>query len=1360
MTYNYVVHQLKKIFTWITLLVFSLSSFQQSILVYAQTGPIEQWQIVGDVADTDVWTSPDTTDSTDTTSEPEWQMCHVPEIELKECNGTSQYTQWHQIITCNDACGHKANTAIPLKRIDEITYCLKDNTCAQAIKDYCNGLLDTKINQWPKIVQTIKSPSCIEKTNNDPTIHSDNFDDTGIGWWKDIPDPVDEENEEVLQWWTLVYNDYSCCGATVTAEKPLWQAVETYSITCDSECKHTGRTIAFNQKFKADNRCDSLETCESAIRSACNYCGIEFDGESIAIDSTFDPLRPEIGKTAADYIAENITRMNMIAWLFKPHGDTWTFTISNLAKNLIWDDMYKKIFGELVPKLDENWNKILDSAWKEIMVPKMMPKLDEFWNQVLDSNGNPIMEAQWSIVGDILTYGQYAMILIDFIRWDTEKAIQSLVNIGLSALGLPITLDIQWFLDNPVTAYLKMWLQTLNLVFPGLWTVAAMLFDVLLMNPAVGEFFHGLWEHVKKSRRSVQRFFWYTPRNKTFTCNTSCGSPNAGKEMKLSEIEEATGCAWAENCADEMFDYCQWNPLVHKNELIENCHNCSTIIKNADWQELIKGERERDHFMNMQYQCSGAWCGEEPWVIITAKQLHSMYNCSETELKKQCQKEWRENEDECYQACIEEASQKYCLWMWGDFVTTEECSANYDYDSLSQDEYFCTAWCSLREWTEFSQEYLEKKYKCADAWACLYYAKIECINPWQAKNKEESVTIAENTKFCIAVYDSIWTNEYTCPGVCNNYGKKIKLKDLEKNKNCDWEKGCQKHADEFCGWDRTSETCLITQDQQQFTCQLWCEKTPQTVITRQYLQSNYNCQWADCKPLAQQFCEGTLPEPACSVWQWGDKGDLDFLTADHYLCGAGCKKPENLQVMKRDLAKQLWCNEDGREWCRQTAIDYCDNKHPGISISDKSRIGVWIKQFGKYIAASTVIAWWLWSIFDWLWWLGVTIPSRATQTLTLVEKVNSIYWHAIDIHSQIYQVVTSDRWNRNEIITNLYAINKFEWSITQFIKIFKELTFKADEKAIEWECVAGAGQVDVDENSNLKPWTKDKIWFLGKIVNWMVVITQVFDPDDMKKLTETLNPFGTGSWWPWWDWWPWWSTNPYVNAWVVPYWTSCPDIEEIIVSTTWPWHSAPTPPPWYLIQYPWSCAFKYGLLEAYCENKLPEYYKAQTVDEVIQLVRIDVVEQELVCGDTFWRDCNPFEQGDEFLVEVFQPVIIPDKDPVKAPGNCRDGIQNNGETGLDCGEVCGTCCDGSRLWCREKVAWSVQISCGSFNDWDSCSSAWCERFYDTSDPDSRVRDYYCTGTPQICNFGDKTSCNTDTNCLRWCESDLPPKPWN
>lgn len=82
------------------------------------------------------------------------------------------------MITCNDACGHKANIAIPLAKIDEITYCLKDNTCGQAIKDYCNGLLDAKINQGPRTVQVIKPSHCTDNPTNEGEVNSDNNDDS------------------------------------------------------------------------------------------------------------------------------------------------------------------------------------------------------------------------------------------------------------------------------------------------------------------------------------------------------------------------------------------------------------------------------------------------------------------------------------------------------------------------------------------------------------------------------------------------------------------------------------------------------------------------------------------------------------------------------------------------------------------------------------------------------------------------------------------------------------------------------------------------------------------------------------------------------------------------------------------------------------------------------------------------------------------------------------------------------------------------------------------------------------------------------------------------------------------------------
>jgi hypothetical protein len=35
-------------------------------------------------------------------------------------------------------------------------------------------------------------------------------------------------------------------------------------------------------------------------------------------------------------------------------------------------------------------------------------------------------------------------------------------------------------------------------------------------------------------------------------------------------------------------------------------------ILNENNQELIPGEREHDDFMDMQYQCSGESCSEEP----------------------------------------------------------------------------------------------------------------------------------------------------------------------------------------------------------------------------------------------------------------------------------------------------------------------------------------------------------------------------------------------------------------------------------------------------------------------------------------------------------------------------------------------------------------------------------------------------------------------------------------------------------------------------------------------------------------------------------------------------------------------------
>lgn len=1257
-------------------------------------------------------------------------MCQMPEIENKICDGTSMITQGHQMITCNDACGNKANITIPLQRIDEVTYCLKSKTCWQAIKDYCNGLLDTKINQWPRTVQVIKPVSCNEEEN---TNNDDEFDDSL--WWNNIPDPA-WELEQWTQWsYTFTSNDYSCCSATINAEKPLWQAVETYSFTCNSECKNPWRTIDFNQKFKADNNCDSLESCQWAIASACNYCGVKFDGEAIDIDSTYDPLRPEIGKTVADYIAENITRMNQIAGLFKTADKTGTYTISNGVKQLIWEETYAKIFGsgKMVAKLDEFWKPMFDKDWKEILIP------------------------EWSILGEIAEYWQYAMLAIDLINGDYTKFAQSAVNLVLTALGSPITLDIQWFLDNPVTAYIKMWLQALNLVVPGLWTAAAFIFDMLQTIPAVGNFFDDLWEWVKKARRSVQRFFWYTPRTKTFTCDWSCGVKYAWKEITLKDLEEKTGCAGAGNCADEAFSFCQWHELVHKSMLIENCHNCETKIYNADGNELIPGERERDHFMNMQYQCSGEWCGEEPWVMISAEKLHSMYNCDEKKLKEQCREEWRENKNECFQACIEESSQKYCMGMWWDFVATDACNAIYDpSETLALDfidDYECSKNCWLREWTEIKKKDIQDKYKCTTEAACQYYATIECINPWHAKNKEESAKLAESQWFCIAVFDhnGVSRDSFTCASACVKANKEIKIRDLEKEHSCEW-KWCQEYANTRCGGDRVESSCKLTTSSWWYSCEFWCKKAPNTIITKSHLETNYNCQWDACTWLAQQFCEDTLPEPACNV---GTRWENDILVADHYVCGAGCQKPENLQVMKRDLAKQLWCNEDGREWCRQTAIDYCDNKHPDISISDKSRIGVIVDKAGEYIAAASVVAWWLQTVFDGLWWLWITIPTRATQTLKVVQQVSSIHGQTLGIVNQIYQVVTSDRWNRDEVIKNLYIIENFEWTIEQYIKTYKDITFKADENAIEWTCALWAWWVDVDENGRLKPWTKEKIWFLWKIVNGMVVITQVFAPDAMKNLTDTLNPF-----WPWWwNWWPWWSTNPYVNAWVVPYWATCPELEEIIANTSWPLHSAP-PLLWYDIKFPGSCNLKATLLEAYCENKLPSVYKARVSNDIVQLVRIDIKEEDLVCSDPFRRDCNPFVEGDEFLIEIYEPVIVPNNDPVKAPWNCRDGIQNNWETGLDCGEVCGTCCDGSRLWCREKIPGSVIIDCGAMYDQSECMNAWCEwkTEYDPYDP--RIVDSYCTWEWWVCNFWDKASCSTDTNCLRWCQSDLPKSPWN
>jgi hypothetical protein len=1284
----------------VILLVYFFSLFNVPILIHAQTDP----NVISVQEEISVWG----TDVNTEWEEPVWQMCLVPEEKIVSCDGTSMLIQGYQMITCNDACGPKSGITIPLIKIDEATYCLKDKTCGQAIKDYCNGLIDAKINQWPRTVQTVTPLHCTDESSNNNNEWTNNnneeFDDVWTG--KHIPEKAVEEHE----WWIVTYYDYSCCGATINAEKPLGQAIESQSFTCTSDCKYAWRTLAFDQKFKAENDCNTPEECQQAMQSACNRCDVTFDWDEISVDSTFDPLRPEIGKTAADYVAETMTKFNSIAWLFKQQETK--YNLWNWLKQIIGDDAYNKFFWE--------------------------------W-------------ADSGILWDIAQYGEYAILALQLLEWDFESIALTIVTLWLQALWL--WWNAQQLIDNPILFGIQVWLSALNGIFPWLWIVANALFSYFLnVFPWFADFIDQAGEVFKDifiNRRldPLKSFFWRDTRNMKFICDMTCWTPNAWKEMKLKDVEEKTGCAWAKNCADEFLSYCQWNELVHKSQLVENCHNCDTKILNENNQELIPWEREHDDFMDMQYQCSGEWCSEEPWVIVSAEKIHSMYNCSETELEKQCEAEGRENEDECYQACIEESAQKFCMGMAGDFVATAECTAIHD-KSRWDDEFYCSAWCWLRQNTEIMEDYLIDKYNCNDITSCLYYAKIECMNPGYAKNKDESIKIAETTKFCVAdlFEPTLGSNYYKCASVCVHLHEEKDVEYFEDRFGCDG-RWCQKYADERCGEDRTESSCRISENNYLYNCELWCKKTPNTAIWKSYLKTNYNCQWDACKALAQQFCEDTIPEPECNVGKWWDG---DWTVADHYLCGAGCEKPEHLQVMKWDLAKQLWCNEDGREWCRQTAIDYCDNKHPGVTISDKSKIGIAID---KWIQVVGEVPWLAQILQDWLKMFNINIPI-INASLDFVENLSNqiLWWYAL--YGQIYHVATSDWSNRDEVIANLYIINNFYGNTKNFIDWFKKLTFAAPPQAKPWECAAWFWWVDVDADWNLTPWTKEKIGFLWKVVGKAIQITQVFAPDAMKKLWDSIFWWWWNWWWNW-DWWWnwWWGLDAYTHNGTIPVFWSCPELD-IILAATNPsaWEHGSASSYWYTIDQSASCSLKQTLMEAYCENTLPTNYKAEQENDIIKIIRTDIEKDDLVCSDPFRRDCNPFEQWDEFLVEIYEPVIVPDNDPVKAPGNCRDGIQNHGETGLDCGEVCGTCCDGSRLWCREKVA--SNISCSSFYDNESCHNIWCEWIVEIDPYDDRIETEYCAGTPQICSFSDKTSCNADPTCLRWCDSDLIPKNWN
>jgi len=1192
-----------------------------------------------------------------------------------------------ELVVCSDMCTSHWWEATPLQVIDEITQCMTsgDMNCAEEADAFCRWAYDHLIaseEQW----ETIQTKKCEEWTAANQK-ELDALSDLREKFKEEYG--VDPQILPEYAWWNnwWVNEEWRIPTSSVPQEaffkySKLFEPVDLPFKNAPAEC--CGVTM-----FTKKHLWKAIENEYYECTATCPYDGriLEYnqkfrqDNECHWYDDCLSAMQ-ETCNVGEVYFPENY--VESISWREVVFPGLLLF--NEVAEDIVPIDASA---DRLRPDSSyDTGDQIADILSKTHSVASTVLSWQS-WEWLKDIAWESWEWVLWDIADWVWEVWRYLGVATAILEWDAEGIIDAVVD-----LWVDILLENAWniilemFGSIGAEAYLN--------PFSLLW----------IPPPASTLLWIGTKIAVKRVAKkakeaAIKRWDKNFERGQEFLC----GPWFEFNKLSLREVEEMTGCAGVENCSDEIYLWCWWTDLAHESQLIESCHECWVKTLDASGNEVIPGERAKDKFIDFTYQCTWTLCWEEPGTTISAKKIDTMFACEDS-----CDDDsW-----ECYQACIEDSAIRYCLGMSSDYTVSEHCSA------FGEDDFTCSSACGVAPGTEISRGYLEDEYHCTDTWSCQYYATIECINADHAKNPEKAKEVEESVPYCFAEFNDpvVGRSTWTCSNSCVKAGETIRVSSLDCNQSSD--SACQPKANAWCGWDDLSYLSSCDAEYEwwwEFMCAWGCFKAPDTAVSVDYLEKNYSCSWYWCKNHAQERCMETIAPPVCQATHHNN-----WALPDYYTCEEGCEKPEWLKLMKWSLWKELGCDESSVEDCQEKAVEFCEWQHPFVQIDDRTRLEIGRETGSHYVGLVSEYADITKSVLTTIPGMQWPVIDGIIVWLTTIEDINSrmniLEW----VYGQIQQLVTLNLTDFDSVMWALYIINNYESTLEQL----KRLTAPIQLQDTSLDGTCWYWSLTTEDWTAYLYWKHEDAYFkISTFLSW-----------EISKLIKSDND------------------KDNVNDWVIPYGGSCPDLDTIknqlaqenainnwIIEHWSAWNEDDYQSGIWLyevVQIP--CETKNDLLTMLCLDTLPDSIEKKEKDDGIHLIPVGLAEDDLVCQDPVWRDCNPFVSWDEFYVHIYEPVLSHVEEVEYI--SCYDWIQNGDETWIDCWWSC---------WCCDWVTWSCEqsswVDCSNIRSELNCWQAnWCT-WIPNIDPIDNYDDWYCSSQ---CDDLEKTLCAWESGCTWMC----------